>query len=113
MSWENVLIAAIGAVFGGGLWAVIKSIVDKKKTPYEMFMELMQKQTEFYDSLNAAYEREKLDSAEKSAVIAKTHKCKHRFSDPDVLCPVETANEERLNQRCVRCEYNEEKDDMK
>ena len=113
MNWTSIIIALVGAVFGAGFWAVVKSIVDKKKTPYEMFMELMQKQTEFYDSLNAAYEQEKQDSAEKSAVIAKTHKCKHRFNDPEIICPVETANEERLNQRCVRCEYNQDKDDGK
>lgn len=113
MDWTNIIIALVGAVFGAGFWQVIKSMVDKKKTPYDMFMELMQKQTEFYDALNASYEQEKMDSAEKSAVIAKTHKCKHRFKDPDIICPVETANEERLNNRCIRCEYNPEKDDAK
>lgn len=113
MDWTKIIIAVVGVFAGAGFWAVIKAKVDKKKTPYEMFMELMQKQTEFYDALNAAYDQEKMDSAEKSAVISQTHKCRHRFKDPDILCPVETANEKRLNDRCARCEYNPISDDAK
>ena len=113
MDWTNIIIALVGAVFGGGIWSVIKASVDKKKTPYEMFMELMQKQTESYEVQKAELEKEKVDSAEKSAVISKTHNCLHRFKDPDIQCPVEKANDERLEKRCQSCKYNLDLDDKK
>ena len=87
---------------------VLYQQVDKKKTPYDMLMEMMAEQKRFYQERNAEYEREKLDSAEKSAVLTATHKCQHRFKDPAIPCPVDEANEERLKKRCERCKYNEE-----
>lgn len=110
--WIELAKIAAGVITGGGLWAVIKARVDKKKTPYDMFMELLTETTKFYEQRNADYEREKLDSAEKSAVIMQSHFCKHKYTDPNIVCPVDVANDNRLKKRCVRCGYNKkEKDD--
>ncbi len=108
MNWTSIIIAVIGAT---GFWAVIKAIVDKQKTAYDMLISMIDEEKEFYKMRNAEFEKEKLDSAEKSSVIAKTHKCGHRFKDPDITCPVEAANEERLQNRCGRCQYNPETND--
>jgi len=111
--WLDFAKIAAGILTGGGLWAVIKARVDKKKTPYDMFMELLTEQKKFYEQRNADYEREKLDSAEKSSVIMQSHFCKHKYTDPNVVCPVDVANDERLKKRCTRCGYRgpNEKDD--
>jgi len=111
--WLDLAKIAAGILTGGGLWAVIKARVDKKKTPYDMFMELLTEQKKFYEQRNADYEREKLDSAEKSSVIMQSHFCKHKYTDPNVVCPVDVANDERLKKRCTRCGYRDpnEKDD--
>lgn len=106
--WVTIATGVISIFAGGGIWGVIKAREDKRKTPYDMFRDLLAEQKKFYEERNADYEREKLDSAEKSAVLAATHKCQHRFKDPDIHCPVEEANEERLKNRCSRCKYNEE-----
>jgi len=109
MNWSEIAIAALG---GGtlftGVFEVVKSIVDKRKTPYDMFMELMAEQKKFYQERNADYEREKLDSAEKSSVIMQSHFCKHKYKDPDIVCPVDKANDDRLKKRCERCSYVQE-----
>lgn len=113
----NILITIItGAVSlstCGGLWAWIKAKEDKKKTPYDMFMELLNEQKKFYEARNADYEREKLDSAEKSSVIMQSHFCKHKYSDPNIICPVDVANDKRLKERCNRCGYNQKTSDEK
>ena len=111
MDWTAIITGVLAFLGGGGLWAVIKARVDKKKTPYDMLMEMMAEQKRFYQERNAEYEREKLDSAEKSAVLTATHKCQHRFKDPTIPCPVDEANEERLKKRCERCKYNDEETD--
>lgn len=103
--WVELAKIAAGIITGGGLWAVIKARVDKKKTPYDMFMELLTEQKKFYEQRNADYEREKLDSAEKSSVIMQSHFCKHKYTDPNVVCPVDLANDERLKKRCERIGY--------
>lgn len=103
--WIELAKIAAGVITGGGLWAVIKARVDKKKTPYDMFMELLTEQKKFYEQRNADYEREKLDSAEKSSVIMQSHFCKHKYTDPNVVCPVDKANDERLKKRCDRIGY--------
>ena len=113
--WIELAKIAAGVITGGGLWAVIKARVDKKKTPYDMFMELLTEQKKFYEQRNADYEREKLDSAEKSSVIMQSHFCKHKYTDPNVVCPVDVANDERLKKRCTRCGYrdpNEKEDEQ-
>lgn len=113
--WIELAKIAAGVITGGGLWAVIKARVDKKKTPYEMFMELLTEQKKFYEQRNADYEREKLDSAEKSSVIMQSHFCKHKYTDPNIICPVDVANDERLRKRCTRCDYrdpNEKEDEQ-
>lgn len=111
--WIELAKIAAGVITGGGLWAVIKARVDKKKTPYDMFMELLLEQKKFYKQRNEDYEREKLDSAEKSSVIMQSHFCKHKYRDPNIVCPVDVANDERLKKRCGRCGYKDqnEKDD--
>lgn len=108
--WVDIAKVAAGILTGGGLWAWIKAKEDKKKTPYDMFMELLTEQKKFYEARNADYEREKLDSAEKSSVIMQSHFCKHKYSDPNIVCPVDVANDERLKKRCDRCGYNQNKE---
>lgn len=103
--WIDVLEVVAGVLAGGGLWAWVKAREDKRKTPYDMFMELMNEHKKFYVERNEEYEREKLDSAEKSSVIMQSHFCKHRYKDPGVVCPVDEANDARLKERCRRCDY--------
>ena len=110
MNWTSIIIAVIGAA---GFWAVIKAIVDKQKTAYDMLISMIEEEKEFYKMRNAEFKQVEQDSAEKSAVISKTHNCLHRFKDPDVPCPVEKANDERLENRCKTCKYNNEEDDVK
>lgn len=104
--WLDVLKVVAGILTGGGLWAWIKAREDKRKTPYDMFRDLLAEQTNFYKERNADYEREKLDSAEKSSVIAQSNFCKHKYKDPNIVCPVDKANDERLKKRCNRIGYN-------
>lgn len=111
--WLDVLKVLAGILTGGGVWAWIKAKEDKKKTPYDMFMELLNEQKKFYEARNADYEREKLDSAEKSSVIMQSHFCKHKYSDPNIICPVDVANDKRLKERCNRCGYNQKTSDEK
>ena len=100
----TILTGFFSLLAGGGLWAWIKAREDKRKTPYDMLRDLLDEQKKFYEQRNADYERERLDSAEKSAVIMKSGRCQHRFRDPDVKCPVDEANEVRLENRCKRCD---------
>lgn len=109
--WVTIITGIFSLLAGGGLWAAIKAIIDKKKTPYDMFMELLAEQRKFYAERNADYEREKLDSAEKSSVIMQSHFCKHKYNDPNITCPVDVANDERLKKRCDRCGYNKTEED--
>ena len=104
-TWLDIVKVAAGILTGGGLWAWIKAREDKRKTPYDLFIELMNEMNQFYEARNADYEREKLDSAEKSSVIMQSHFCKHRYSDPNIVCPVDEANDERLKNRCERIGY--------
>ena len=102
--WIHITEIIGGVLAGGGLWAWIKAREDKRKTPYDMFMEMLQEQKRFYEDRNADYMREKLDSAEKSSVIMQSQFCKHKYKDPGIVCPVDTANDERLKKRCDRCD---------
>lgn len=104
--WVTVLTGVVSILAGAGFWAWVKAREDKRKTPYDLFMELLEEQKKFYEDRNADYEREKLDSAEKSSVIMQSHFCKHRYKDPDIVCPVDEANDARLKERCRRCDYN-------
>ena len=110
MDWTTIITAVISFLGGGGLWAVIKARVDKKKTPYDMLMEMIAEQKKFYAEKNAEYEKEKKDSIQKSYILAQSRKCQHRFKDPDIPCPVDEANELRLQNKCNGCEFNEDKD---
>jgi hypothetical protein len=96
---------------GGGIWAWLTSREGKKKTPYDMMVEMLEEQRKFYHERNADYERERLDSAEKSAVIQQTHKCRLKYANPDAACPVDAANEERLKNRCDRCGYGNKEEE--
>lgn len=109
--WVTVITGAFSLLAGGGLWGWIKSREEKRKTPYDMFMELLREQKKFYEARNADYEREKLDSAEKSSVIMQSHFCKHKYKDENIVCPVDVANDKRLKKRCERCGLNEEVSD--
>lgn len=107
MDWTSIIVAVIGAILGGGgLWGVIEIRERRKKSPYDMLMEMMQEQKRFYQERNAEYEREKLDSAEKSSVIMQSHFCEHKYTDRNIVCPVDKANDERLKNRCQRCDYS-------
>lgn len=103
--WLDVIKVAAGILTGGGLWAWIKAREDKRKTPYDMFRDLLAEQKKFYEERNADYEREKLDSAEKSSVIMQSHFCKHKYTNPEIVCPVDVANDARLKKRCDRVGY--------
>lgn len=107
MDWTDIIIAFLGMFAGGGIWHWIKAREDKRKTPYDMFRDLLVEQKKFYEERNAEYEREKLDSAEKSSVIMQSHFCKHKYTDPEIVCPVDVANDARLKKRCERCGYNQ------
>ena len=109
MDWTTIIVSAISLFAGGGIWGVIKARIDKKKTPYDMLMEMIAEQKKFYAEKNAEYEREKKDSIQKSYILSQTRKCQHRFKDPAITCPVDEANESRLQSKCADCEYNEEK----
>lgn len=104
--WVTIATGILSIFAGAGFWSWIKTKEDKKKTPYDMFRDLLAEQKKFYQERNADYEREKLDSAEKSSVIMQSHFCKHKFKDPNIICPVDTANDERLKKRCERVGYN-------
>lgn len=101
--WVTIITGILSIAAGAGFWSWIKAREDKKKTPYDMVVEMLQEQKRFYEERNADYEREKLDSAEKSAVIMETRQCAHRFENPKVVCPVDEANARRLAERCKRC----------
>lgn len=112
-TWITVITGVLSLFAGGGIWGVIKAREDKRKTPYDMFRDLLAEQKKFYEERNADYEREKLDSAEKSSVIMQSHFCKHKYTDPNIICPVDVANDKRLKERCTRCGYgkNENEDE--
>lgn len=110
IDWTAVITGVLAFLSGGGLWAVIKARIDKKKTPYDMLIEMITEQKNFYAEKNAEYEREKRDSIQKSYILSQTRKCQHRFKDPAIPCPVDEANEERLQSKCANCEYNTEKE---
>lgn len=105
-NWTEIVVTALG---GGtlitGVIEIVKSFIDKRKTPYDMLKDMLAEQTRFYKEKNAELEREKLDSAEKSSVIMQSHFCAHRFKDPNTPCPVDVANDERLKNRCGRIGY--------
>lgn len=104
--WVELAKIFAGILTGaGGVFAIVKVRAEKKKTPYDMFMGLLEEMKTFYAQRNADYEREKLDSAEKSSVIMQSHFCKHKYTDPNVVCPVDLANDERLKKRCERIGY--------
>lgn len=109
--WVELAKLAVAFLGGGGLWAWIKAREDKRKTPYDMLRELLTEQKKFYEERNADYEREKLDSAEKSSVIMQSHFCKHKYKDPNIICPVDVANDNRLKERCARCGYEKNEND--
>lgn len=108
--WVELAKLVVAFLGGGGLWAWIKAREDKRKTPYDMLQELLVEQKKFYEERNADYEREKLDSAEKSSVIMQSHFCKHKYKDPNIICPVDVANDNRLKERCARCEHGKNED---
>lgn len=108
MDWTSIIIAFLGLFAGGGIWGIFRVREERRKTPYDMLKELLEEQKKFYEERNADYEREKLDSAEKSSVIMQSHFCKHKYTDPSVVCPVDVANDARLKKRCDRCGYNQE-----
>ena len=106
--WIELAKIAAGILTGaGGVFAIVRVRAEKKKTPYDMFMGLLEEMKTFYAQRNADYEREKLDSAEKSSVIMQSHFCKHKYTDPNIVCPVDKANDERLKKRCERIGYGE------
>lgn len=111
MDWNSIIIGVIGVFAGAGFWGVIKAMVDKKKTPYDMLKDLLTEQREFLEEKEEELRQEKLDSAEKSAVISKSQFCQHKYTDPSIVCPVDKANVERLEHRCQRCGYNQDNTD--
>lgn len=98
------------AVGSGGIWTYMKLVAEKRKTPYDMLIQLLNEQKKFYEAKNADYEREKLASAEKSSVIMQSHFCQHKYKDPNVVCPVDVANDARLKNICDRCANKNDED---
>ena len=78
-----------------------------------MMVEMLEEQRKFYHERNADYERERLDSAEKSAVLQPTHKCRLKYTNPDAACPVDAANEERLKNRCDLFGYGNKEEEKR
>ena len=103
--WVTIITSILSIAAGSGFWSWIKAREDKRKTPYDMFRDLLAEQKKFYEERNADYEREKLDSAEKSSVIMQSHFCKYKYTDQNVVCPIDLANDERLKKRCERIGY--------
>ena len=103
--WVTIITGFLSLFAGGGIWGWIKAREDKRKTPYDMFRDLLAEQKKFYEERNADYEREKLDSAEKSSVIMQSQFCAHKYTNPDIKCPVDMANDDRLKKRCDRFGY--------
>ncbi len=103
MDWTTIITAAVSALGGGGCWAAIKAAVDKKKSPYDRYVQLLDEHEKFYQQMCQKLDMEQKDSAMKSHVIAQTTKCPHRFKDPAAPCPVDTANDERLIRICKLC----------
>ncbi len=104
--WITIITGLFSLLAGAGFWAWIKAREDKRKTPYDMFRDLLAEQKKFYEQRNHDYEQERLDSAEKSSVIMQSQFCEHKFKDPNIKCPVDKANDKRLKDRCSRCGYN-------
>ena len=103
--WVTIITGVLSVLAGMGFWNWIKAREDKRKTPYDMFRDLLAEQKKFYEERNADYEREKLDSAEKSSVIMQSQFCAHKYTNPNVKCPVDAANDDRLKKRCDRFGY--------
>ena len=110
MDWTNIITAAVGIFAGAGFWAWIKAREDKRKTPYDMLKDLLVEQREFLEEKEEELRKEKRESAEKSVVIAKSQFCQHKYNDASIVCPVDKANMERLEQKCTTCELNKEAD---
>ena len=100
--WITIVTGILSVLAGMGFWGWVKAREDKRKTPYDMLRDLLDEQKRFYEERNADYERERIDSAEKSAVIMQSQFCAHKYSDPDIKCPVDMANDDRLKGRCGR-----------
>lgn len=114
VDWTNIVTAVVAFLTGGGgIWAWLNNREGKRKTPYDMMVDMLEEQRRFYHEKNEEMRLEKLDSAEKSAVIQKSQKCRYKYNDPNIQCPVDVANEERLKNRCDRCGYVDDKEDAK
>ena len=100
MDWIDLLIGLVG---GGGITTVITSLISKKKSPYDLYTEFIQTQREWMERTSQELEREKVDSAEKSYIIARTRLCEVKRKHPDVECPVDAANDDRLRHKCKEC----------
>lgn len=106
MDWMSIVSTAIGALLGGGgIFGVLIARENKKKTPYDMVVEMLQEQKRFYADRNAEFEKERMESQEKTVVINATHNCQYKYKNPDIKCPVDEANDERLRKQCSGCVY--------
>jgi len=108
MDWSTIVIALIGAASGGGIWGVVQAKINKKKSPYDMLSEILVEQRKFYAEKNEELKAEKEDSAEKSFVIAQSRLCRAKVENPNIVCPVESANDVRLKSKCNGCEHKED-----
>lgn len=106
MDWADIINTATGALLGGGgIFGIWLAKEAKKKTPYDMLVEMLQEQKRFYADRNAEYEAERRASQEKSKVINAARKCPYKYKDPNLECPVDKADEERLRSQCESCSY--------
>ena len=76
----TILTGIISIVAGAGFWSWIKAKEDKKKTPYDMFMELMNEQKKFYEQRNADY----VDKANDERLKKRCERC--GYNDDNTMC---------------------------
>lgn len=101
--WNSILVAVISLFAGGGVWQVIRAKIDKEKTPYDMLLEMLNEQKEYYTALREEFAQERAHSAEKSHVIVQSQFCLLKYKHPDIICPVDKANNDRLSRYCQHC----------
>lgn len=100
MNWPDLIIGLIG---GGGITTVVVALINKKKSPYDLYTEFIQTQREWMERVEADLTKERQDSMEKTYIITQTRLCEAKISNPKVKCPVDEANDARLKNKCRIC----------
>jgi len=101
VNWTELLIGLIG---GGGITTVVVALINKKKSPYDLYTEFIQTQREWMERVEADLSKERQDSMEKTYIITQTRLCEAKRTNPNMECPVDAANDRRLKDKCRICE---------